>query len=88
MLAGWVGADGTKPPRMREVDAEWRLGVAATALDRATGFVRLADGSEVEGDRLLIATGVRSRTWPNPEEAALEGVHPQGSRRICDQSGR
>ena len=75
VLAGWVGADGTKPPRMREVDAEWRLGVAATALDRANGFVRLADGSEVEGDRLLIATGVRSRTWPNPEEAALEGVH-------------
>jgi hypothetical protein len=52
-----------------------RLGVAATALDRANGFVRLADGSEVEGDRLLIATGVRSRKWPNPEEAALEGVY-------------
>ena len=49
VLAGWVGADGTKPPRMREVDAEWRLGVAATALDRANRFVRLADGSEVEG---------------------------------------
>jgi NADPH-dependent 2,4-dienoyl-CoA reductase/sulfur reductase-like enzyme len=29
----------------------------------------------VEGDRLLIATGVRSRKWPNPDEAALEGVY-------------
>jgi NADPH-dependent 2,4-dienoyl-CoA reductase/sulfur reductase-like enzyme len=37
--------------------------------------VRLADGSEVTGDRLLIATGVRARRWPNAEEAALAGVH-------------
>ncbi len=75
VLAGWVPADHTKLPRLREVDAHWRLGVAATALDRANQLVRLADGSEVVGDRLLIATGVRSRKWPNPEEAALEGVH-------------
>ena len=75
VLAGWVSADATKLPRMRDVDAEWRLGVAATGLDRVDGFVRLADGSVVEGDGLLIATGVRSRKWPNPDEAALEGVH-------------
>ena len=75
VLAGWVPADHTKLPRLREVDAHWRLGVAATALDRANQLVRLADGSEVVGDRLLIATGVRSRKWPNVEEAALEGVH-------------
>jgi len=75
VLAGWVPADHTKLPRLREVDAHWRLGVAATALDRANQLVRLADGSEVVGDRLLIATGVRSRKWPNAEEAALGGVH-------------
>jgi NADPH-dependent 2,4-dienoyl-CoA reductase/sulfur reductase-like enzyme len=75
VLAGWVKADATKLPRMRQVDAEWRLGVAATGLDRVNGFVRLADGTELEGDALLIATGVRSRKWPNPDEAALEGVH-------------
>ena len=75
VLAGWVGADATKLPRMCHVDAEWRLGVAATGLDRVNGLVHLADGSEVEGDRLLIATGVRSRKWPNPDEAALEGVY-------------
>jgi 3-phenylpropionate/trans-cinnamate dioxygenase ferredoxin reductase subunit len=74
VLAGWVRADATKLPRMREVDAEWRLGVAATGLDRLNGLVHLADGGEVEGDALLIATGVRSRKWPNPDEAALEGV--------------
>jgi NADPH-dependent 2,4-dienoyl-CoA reductase/sulfur reductase-like enzyme len=75
VLAGWVRADRTKLPRLREIDADWRLGVPATALDRANGLVRLADGSEVEGDRLLIATGVRSRKWPNADEAALEGVY-------------
>ena len=75
VLAGWVSADATKLPRMRDVGAEWRLGVAATGLDRVNGVVGLADGSEVGGDALLIATGVRSRKWPNPDEAALEGVH-------------
>ena len=75
VLKGWVPADHTKLPRLRQVDAEWRLGVAATALDRANRLVRLADGSEVPGDRLLIATGVRARRWPNAQEAALEGVY-------------
>lgn len=72
---GWVKADHTKLPRLREIDAEWRLGVAATGLDRARGVVQLANGDEVSGDRLLIATGVRSRAWPNPAEAALAGVY-------------
>ena len=75
VLAGWVRADATKLPRMCDVDAEWRLGVAATRLDRFNRLLHLADGSEIEGDRLLIATGVRSRKWPNPDEAALEGVY-------------
>src|SRR5246127_429787 len=75
VLAGWVRADATKLTRMRDVDAEWRLGVAAAGLDRVNRLVRLADGSEIEGDAALIATGVRSRKWPNPDEAALEGVY-------------
>jgi NADPH-dependent 2,4-dienoyl-CoA reductase/sulfur reductase-like enzyme len=78
---GWVSADHTKLPRLREIDAEWRLGVAATGLDRARGVVRLANGDEVPGDRLLIATGVRSRAWPNPSEAALEGVYTLRTNR-------
>ena len=36
VLHGWVPADHTKLPRMRAVDADWRLGVAATGLDRTT----------------------------------------------------
>ena len=67
-------ADRTKLPRMRAIDADWRLGVAATGLDRTTRQVLLADGQQVGYDRLLIATGVRARPWFNAEEAALDGV--------------
>src|SRR5580700_2246367 len=74
VLKGWVPADHTKLPRLRAVDADWRLGVAATRLDRANRVVHLANGDEVPYDRLLIATGVRSRQWPHPAEAALDGV--------------
>ena len=74
VLKGWVPSDHTKLPRLRRVDADWRLGVAAVGLDRRVKQVLLADGSAVEYDRLLIATGVRARPWPNADEAALDGV--------------
>ena len=74
VLKGWVPADNTKLPRMRAIDADWRLGVAATGLDRDNREVLLANGDKVPYDRLLIATGVRSRQWFNPEEAKLKGL--------------
>jgi 3-phenylpropionate/trans-cinnamate dioxygenase ferredoxin reductase subunit len=74
VLKGWVPADHTKLPRLRTTDAEWRLGVAATGLDRANQQVQLANGDQVPYDRLLIATGTRARPWPNAVEAALEGM--------------
>ena len=74
VLKGWVPADHTKLPRLRRVDAEWRLGVAAIGLDRLNHVVKLANGEDVDYDRLLIATGTRARPWPNPEEGALQGV--------------
>jgi 3-phenylpropionate/trans-cinnamate dioxygenase ferredoxin reductase subunit len=79
VLTGRLPADHTKLPRLRAIDADWRLGVAATGLDRAARQVRLADGDQVPFDRLLIATGTRARQWPNPAEAAssLSGRPPQ-----------
>jgi NADPH-dependent 2,4-dienoyl-CoA reductase/sulfur reductase-like enzyme len=74
VLKGWVPAGNTKLPRLHTIDAEWRLGVAATGLDRANRQVHLANGEKVPFDRLLITTGVRARQWPNPVEAALDGV--------------
>ncbi|GAB4061010.1 NAD(P)/FAD-dependent oxidoreductase [Catellatospora paridis] len=80
VLKGWVPADHTELPRLRELDAQWRLGVAATGLDRTAKQVLLADGERVPYDRLLIATGTRARQWPNPTEAALAGVYTLRSR--------
>ncbi|MET8248071.1 FAD-dependent oxidoreductase [Streptomyces sp. NPDC005202] len=74
VLLGKASPHHTELPRRREIDATWRLGSAATGLDMAARRVRLADGDEVEYDRLLIATGVRARPWPKESEAQLDGV--------------
>ena len=85
VLKGGVPADHTKLPRRRAIDAAWRLGEAATGLDRSTKQVRLANGEQVRYDLLLIATGVRARPWFNPAEAALDGVF---SIRTRDDAAR
>ncbi|MFJ9819011.1 NAD(P)/FAD-dependent oxidoreductase [Streptomyces sp. NPDC101151] len=74
VLLGKASPRHTELPHRREIDAKWRLGVAATGLDLSAKRVRLADGDEVEYDRLLIATGVRARPWPKEGEARLDGV--------------
>ncbi|MEU6370233.1 FAD-dependent oxidoreductase [Streptomyces sp. NPDC046931] len=74
VLLGQTAADTTGLPMRRDADAEWRLGVRATGLDPLGKRVLLSDGDPLPFDRLLIATGTRARPWPNPEEAALEGV--------------
>jgi len=74
VLEGSVPAQRTGLPRRQAIDADWRLGVAATRLDLAAKQVWLTNGTSVGFDRLLIATGVRARPWPNPAEAALNGV--------------
>src|SRR5215469_2867059 len=61
-------------PLRDDVDAQWRLGVRAAELDATGKRVLLADGSAVEYDRLLIATGTRARPWHDEAEAALDGV--------------
>lgn len=51
-----------------------RLGFAAVAIDRERRRVEIADGSSVEYDALLLATGSRPRHLPLPG-AELAGVH-------------
>src|SRR6478609_11707251 len=55
-----------------EHDVELRLGVPATSLDPAVHRVGLADGSTIEYDKLLIATGSQPRVLPVPG-AGLDG---------------
>jgi NADPH-dependent 2,4-dienoyl-CoA reductase/sulfur reductase-like enzyme/ferredoxin len=71
---GWISSADTTLPRRRDIDAEWKLGKVATGLDLDRKRVSLADGQEVEFDRLLITTGVRARPWPVAAEAELDGV--------------
>ncbi|MBV1854379.1 FAD-dependent oxidoreductase [Catellatospora tritici] len=71
---GLVSSADTSLPRRCDIDAEWRLGTAATGLDRQRNVVTLADGAEIEFDRVLISTGVRARPWPVAREAELDGV--------------
>ncbi|GJD79288.1 NAD(P)/FAD-dependent oxidoreductase [Methylobacterium gregans] len=73
VLAGELAADATALPQRVPLRACWRLGSAATGLDRRAKTVRLADGSSVAYDKLLVATGARARKWPG-EGAGLGGV--------------
>ena len=57
---------------VEELNAEWKLGVAATALDPNEPKVTLADGSTVEADAVVVATGTRARRLPFGRD--LEGV--------------
>src|SRR5215469_11423154 len=81
VLDGWIPPDHVGLPLSDEVDAQWRLGVPATGLDAVGKRVLLADGSTVDYDRLLIATGTRARPWRNDAEAALDGVFTLRTRQ-------
>lgn len=55
------------------LEADWRLGVRATALDAGRRQVSLSDGTSVSYDALVVATGVRPRRLAGAEE--LRGAH-------------
>ncbi|MDF7775603.1 FAD-dependent oxidoreductase [Sphingomonas sp. AOB5] len=59
-----------------------RTDCVATEIDRATQTVRLADGERISYDRLVIATGSRTRT------VAIDGVDPASvlTLRTLDES--
>jgi 3-phenylpropionate/trans-cinnamate dioxygenase ferredoxin reductase subunit len=54
------------------LDVEFRLGTRAIALDARERRVQLSDGTSLDYDGLMIATGTRARVLPNP--AGLAGV--------------
>ncbi|NUS12575.1 MAG: FAD-dependent oxidoreductase [Streptomyces sp.] len=57
------------PADLAALDLDLRLGVAATGLQLAERTVRLADGTTLPYDGLILATGVRPRRLPG------EGAH-------------
>ena len=56
-----------------ELEATWRLGEAATALDLERRQVELASGESLDFDRIVLATGSSARQWTGPG-AGLAGV--------------
>lgn len=71
--AGLEKAQLHDPAYYGEKGIELRLGIAATAIDRAAKLLRLADGSTIAYDKLLLTTGARVRKLPLPG-ADLPGV--------------
>ena len=55
------------------LDVDWRLGSAASSLDLAARRVELADGTSVDFDGLVVATGASVRTLPG--QPGLPGIH-------------
>lgn len=53
-----------KPDSIDELGVDWRTGVTAVGLDLDRRVVALADGSEVEFDGAIIATGAAPRRLP------------------------
>lgn len=80
VLAGELPATATELPNLVPLNARWRLGQAAIALDRRERTIRLADGVVLRFDRLLVTTGAQARPWPDPVAARFAGVHVLRSR--------
>ncbi|GAB3288404.1 NAD(P)/FAD-dependent oxidoreductase [Parasphingorhabdus pacifica] len=55
-----------------ELDVEWAIGQAASSLDTADRAVVLADGTRINTDAVVLATGARARRLPG---STLQGVH-------------
>jgi NADPH-dependent 2,4-dienoyl-CoA reductase/sulfur reductase-like enzyme len=73
LLAGASTAEQCALPH-QALEVRWRLGNAATSLDRSARRVTVEGGEELAYDRLVLATGCRARRWRGPG-AALSGVH-------------
>jgi 3-phenylpropionate/trans-cinnamate dioxygenase ferredoxin reductase component len=73
LLAGNKEPEGCRFDRA-DVDATWRTGERAVALDAERRTITLASGESLEYDRLVVATGSRARTWDGPG-AELGGLY-------------
>jgi NADPH-dependent 2,4-dienoyl-CoA reductase/sulfur reductase-like enzyme len=60
--------------RSRVTDVVWRLGSAASAVDLAARVLTLADGTTIDFDGLVVATGLRPRRLPGANGHVLRTV--------------
>ncbi|MCX5259710.1 FAD-dependent oxidoreductase [Streptomyces canus] len=73
LVGSLAEADLALEPDTEDLRAQWLLGVRAVGLGGPQRAVRLADGSEVRADGVVIATGAAARTLPGTD--GLAGVH-------------
>lgn len=64
---------GLRRQPYEDLNLDLRLGQRATAFDGKTRTVTLADGTEIQGDRVFICTGSCPRALPNIPP--LKGIH-------------
>ncbi|BCY09717.1 NAD(P)/FAD-dependent oxidoreductase [Actinoplanes sp. L3-i22] len=94
LTSDWSAAavDGVRLITAAELDqlaVTVRLGVAAVALDTAARLVRLADGTEVAYDVLVIATGAAARPSPwNPGSGVYQLRTLDDARAIAARLAR
>jgi len=62
-----------KEEELKALGASWLLGASASSLDRSNRRVLLSDGSTVDYDGLIVATGVTPRRLSRSDD--LSGVH-------------
>ncbi|MGW5875987.1 NAD(P)/FAD-dependent oxidoreductase [Nocardiopsis terrae] len=75
VLTGRRAAADTDLPIPAGLDARWRLGRRAVALDRVGRRLLLDDDTVLGYDGLVIATGAAARPWPGPGTPPGSGVH-------------
>ncbi|WP_159942351.1 MULTISPECIES: NAD(P)/FAD-dependent oxidoreductase [unclassified Nocardiopsis] len=74
LLTGRRAEEQTGLPLPPDLGARWVLGRSAVRLDRAGRRVLLDDGSALEYDGLVVASGASAVPWPGPP-APPGGVH-------------
>jgi NADPH-dependent 2,4-dienoyl-CoA reductase/sulfur reductase-like enzyme len=73
LMGGLAEADLALEADDDDLDARWLLGAPASRLDSRSGAIELADGTRIDADGVVIATGSRARRWPGCDD--LAGVH-------------
>ncbi|MFE7302513.1 NAD(P)/FAD-dependent oxidoreductase [Streptomyces sp. NPDC057579] len=71
VMAGTLTADDIRLAGAEDFGARWIRGTAAVGLDRERRRVRLADGTQVPYDGLVVATGAQARPWPGEVPAGV-----------------
>jgi assimilatory nitrate reductase electron transfer subunit len=82
VLSGALELDAVHVHQTQRVDL--RLGITATAVDRADRYVRLSDGSGLSYDALVLATGARPRL-PEIEGLPSPGIMTFRTRDDCER---